>query len=241
MPPNPGHPRLQRLNNQIRTCARCPRLRAYCAAVARQKRAAFRDQTYYGRPVPNFGDPAARLLIVGLAPAAHGGNRTGRMFTGDRSGDWLYDALFTTGFCNQPTSTHLADGLQLHGAMITAALHCAPPANRPTTQELVNCQRFIDATFDLLTNLRAVVCLGRVAFDAVLKRYQRGGWITSRAPYRFAHGAEHRLTPCKPRTDHPVTVLCSYHPSQQNTFTGKLTREMFLKVFRRARGLAEMS
>jgi uracil-DNA glycosylase family 4 len=224
----PQSKRYRLLNNRITACGLCPRLRAHCLKVAQEKRASFRDQTYFGLPIPNFGDPEARVLVVGLAPAAHGANRTGRMFTGDRSGDWLYRAMHQAGFANQPTATHDGDGLALNDVVITAAGHCAPPANKPTTEELANCAPFLDETFDLLNDLRVVVCLGRIGFDAVLKLYQRRGWIDKRSHYRFAHGARHDIP------DTPA-VVCSYHPSQQNTFTGRLTQEMLLSVFETAK------
>ena len=168
---------LIQLDHDIKACNLCPRLRDHCRQIAQKKTARFRDHSYYGLPVPNFGDRNARLLIVGLAPAAHGANRTGRMFTGDRSGDWLFRALFETGFANQPTATGIGDGLELKDAMITAVTHCAPPGNKPTTRELANCRVFLDQTFDLLPRLVVAICLGRIAFHSVLKRYKRKGWI----------------------------------------------------------------
>jgi len=220
----------RRLNRRITACQRCSRLRRHCQEVARVKRAAYRDQRYFGRPVPNFGDPAARMLVVGLAPAAHGANRTGRMFTGDRSGDFLFRVMHEAGFASQPEATHARDGLVLTDAMITAAVHCAPPANKPTAQEIAACRPFFEDIFQMLDGLKVVVCLGRIGFDAVVRRYRDRGLVpVGRAP-RFAHGAEHPV-PGAP------TILCSYHPSQQNTFTGRLTHEMMVKVFRRARTL----
>ncbi len=197
--------------------------------MAREKRRAYRDWEYWGRPVPPFGDPRARLLILGLAPAAHGGNRTGRMFTGDRSGDFLYAALYRTGFANQPTAVHRNDGLQLRDAYITAVVRCAPPANKPTAQEQGRCRRFLERELELLPNLRAVVALGKIAFDAYLGLLKDTGRIASRAPYRFAHGAQYRLPEPLP------ALFASYHPSQQNTFTGKLTPKMLDALFRRVR------
>ena len=227
---------LGQLNRQIVACERCLRLRKHCRKVAQQKRASYRDQTYHGKPVANFiptCDPHhARLLVVGLAPGAHGANRTGRMFTGDRSGDFLFRAMHEAGFCNQPTATDLRDGLELHDAAITAAGHCAPPGNKPTSEELANCAPFFDQTFDLLTRLRVVVCLGKIAMDATLKLYKRHGWIDKLSPYKFAHAAEH------PIHNAPL-ILCSYHPSQQNTFTGRLTPDMLAAVFHRARQAIE--
>ncbi len=222
---------LQLLNTRITKCDKCPRLRDHCAQVAVRKRASYRHERYFGKPIPNFGAPHARVLFVGLAPAAHGANRTGRMFTGDRSGDWLYRAMHEAGFANQPTASHADDGLRLTDALITAAAHCAPPANKPSPQELANCAPFLDQTFDLLSDLRVIVCLGRIGFDTVLKLFQRRHWIATRSKYRFAHAAEHRF-------ENAPTVLCSYHPSQQNTFTGRLTHEMLLGVLERARDIA---
>ncbi len=223
---------LDRLNRDLVNCERCPRLRRYCAQVARVRRQAYQDQVYHGRPVPNFlpaGDPAQTpILIVGLAPAAHGANRTGRMFTGDRSGDWLFQAMHEAGLASQPASVQVHDGLTLHNCLITAACHCAPPANKPARVELERCSAWLDATVAHLTNLQVVVCLGRIAFDAALKLYRRQGWIAGRRGLKFAHGAMLRL-PGAP------TLVCSYHPSQQNTFTGRLTRTMLRDIFTRAR------
>ena len=205
--------------------------------MAVEKRAAFLNDHYHGKPVGNFGDPDARLLIVGLAPAAHGANRTGRMFTGDRSGGFLFRAMYEAGFASQPDAVHARDGLKLTGAMITAACHCAPPANKPTREELQNCEPWLDATFDLLPDLRVVVCLGKIGMDALLRFCKRRGWITKLAPYKFAHAAEHHISPLVDSQKPPLTVLCSYHPSQQNTFTGKLTAPMLHDVFERAHQL----
>ncbi len=216
------------LNQQMLKCDLCPRLRRHCLDVAETKRAAFRDQTYHGLPVPNFGRASARLLIVGLAPAAHGANRTGRMFTGDRSGDFLYRAMHEAGFANQPTATHARDGLSLVDAMITATVHCAPPANKPAPAEVSNCRPFLERTFTSLMNLRSVLCLGQIAFGEVLKHYRTERWVRRAADHPFAHGALYRI-------DGAPALLCSYHPSQQNTFTGRLTHEMLLAVFRAAR------
>ncbi len=217
----------ERLNDDIVACERCPRLRAHCEAVARAKRASYRGEVYFGRPVPNFGDPRARLLVVGLAPAAHGGNRTGRMFTGDRSGDFLYRVMHRAGFASQPTAASASDGLVLRGALITASCHCAPPGNKPTHEELGSCAAFLDRTFDLARDIRVVVALGGVAFHSVLRHYQRRGLVGRISSYPFGHGAEHAV-PGAP------AILCSYHPSQQNTFTGRLTEGMLLGVFERA-------
>jgi len=218
------------LNARIIRCTRCPRLVRYRAAIARAKRRQFREWTYWGRPVPGFGDPGARLFVVGLAPAAHGGNRTGRIFTGDRSGDWLYEALHTFGFANQPTSTHRGDGLRLKGCYIAAVVRCAPPGNKPLPREFDACRPYLMDEFRLLTRVKVVVALGKIAFDHYLKACHACGYqIPSPAP-RFAHGAVHGLP-------WGVTLIGSYHPSQQNTFTGKLTRPMFHSVFRKARAL----
>ena len=213
------------------SCTRCPRLVAYRENVAREKRRAFRDQEYWGKPLPSFGDPAARLLVIGLAPAAHGGNRTGRMFTGDRSGDYLFTALRETDFANQAESRGRDDGLELRDCYITAAVRCAPPANKPLPEEFAHCRPYLEAELDLLANVNAVVALGKIAFDAYLGVLKRRGQIPSRAGFAFGHGAEHRPAPELP------ALLASYHPSQQNTSTGKLTLAMLLDVFRRARAI----
>jgi uracil-DNA glycosylase family 4 len=213
---------LKLLQNQIIACERCPRLRAHCAEVAQTKRRAYRDWEYWGKPVPSFGDPDARLLIVGLAPGAHGANRTGRMFTGDSSGDFLYSVLHETGFATQPTSASRDDGLQLVDAYITASAHCAPPDNKPATEELRNCRPYLEHELSLLKNVRVVVALGRVAFDTYL--------AIAGERRLFAHGAVHDTAP---------TLISSYHPSQQNTSTGRLTRDMFLDVFLKARAAVE--
>jgi uracil-DNA glycosylase family 4 len=230
---------LQQLNERIVACERCPRLREHCQSVAREKRAAYRDWDYWGRAVPNFlpsradgtNQPErARLLMVGLAPAAHGANRTGRMFTGDRSGDFLYRALYEAGLASQPEATDRDDGLVLYDIVITAPLHCAPPANKPTRQELANCSDYFEQTFDALPQLRGVITLGKIGHDAVLRLYKQRGWIRALSDHPFAHGAVHTF-------DHGVPgILCTYHPSQQNTFTGRLTPAMLREVFQRARG-----
>src|SRR5580658_5675645 len=220
------------LERKIVGCNLCPRLRDYCREIARVKRRAYRDQVYWGKPVPAFGDPQARVLIVGLAPGAHGANRTGRMFTGDRSGDFLYRALHQTGFASQPESKSREDGLKLRGAYITAAARCAPPDNKPAPKELANCRPFLDRELDLLREVRVVVALGRVAFDTYLRILRERGSIASLAAFRFGHGVEYRTGP-----HGPVLIGC-YHPSQQNTSTGKLTEEMLRRVFARARDLS---
>jgi uracil-DNA glycosylase len=210
------------LARRIIACTRCPRLRAHCARVAREKKRAHRDQTYWGRPVPGFGDPRARLLIVGLAPGAHGSNRTGRMFTGDSSGDWLYAALHRFGFASAPQSTSREDGLELRDCWITAAARCAPPDNRPTPAELANCRPWLEAELALLSRVRVVLALGRIAHEAFL----RAAGVTARPPFR--HGALARL-------EDGHILISSYHPSRQNTNTGRLTRAMWHAVFRKAR------
>ncbi|MBM4135048.1 MAG: uracil-DNA glycosylase [Nitrospira sp.] len=216
------------LNEQIVACRRCPRLVAHRESMAREKRRQFRDWTYWGRPIPGFGDPKARLFVVGLAPAAHGGNRTGRVFTGDRSGDWLYEALHRFGFANQPESTHKGDGLALADCYIAAAVRCAPPGNKPTPGEFDTCRPYLAEELRLLTRLRVVVALGKIAFDQYLKACRETGRPVSSPLPRFGHGVRYPLP-------WGVTLIGSYHPSQQNTFTGKLTRLMFHSVFKQAR------
>jgi len=216
------------LNQRIIYCQQCPRLRQHCREIAVQKRSAFQDQTYHGGPGPNFGHADARVLVVGLAPAAHGANRTGRMFTGDRSGEFLYRAMHESGFASQAIATDKSDGLELLDTMITAVVHCAPPKNKPTIGELENCLPFLTNTFEELANLAVVVCLGQIASHQVLKHYKQQGWIDKLSDYPFAHGACHVILGA------PI-ILCSYHPSQQNTFTGRLTHQMLLNVFCHAR------
>ena len=219
------------LASRITACGRCSRLVAWRERVAREKRASFRDQEYWARPVPGFGDVAARVLVLGLAPAAHGGNRTGRMFTGDRSGDWLYRALHRAGFANQPCSIARGDGLALEGAFVTAPVRCAPPANKPTPAERDACRPWLDAELDLLTGLRVIVALGGFAWAQALVAFANRGFAIPSPRPRFAHGAEAALGDA-------LTLLGSYHPSQQNTFTGTLTEAMFDAVWARARELA---
>jgi len=211
------------------SCNRCPRLRAWCSRVALLKRPAFRHWDYWGKPIPSFGDPQARLLIIGLAPAAHGANRTGRIFTGDRSGDFLYRVLHQTGFASQPVSRAPDDGLRLRDAWITAAVRCAPPQNKPLPEELRNCRPFLARELELLANLRVVVALGRLAFNAYLDVLRDRGLIPSRSGFPFAHDRAHLLPPGLP------LLISSYHPSQQNTLTGRLTEAMLRRVFVRAR------
>jgi uracil-DNA glycosylase family 4 len=224
---------LEQLEAEIVACRRCPRLVEWRERVAREKRAAFADWDYWGRPVPGFGDPAARVFVLGLAPAAHGGNRTGRVFTGDRSGDWLFASLHRTGFANQPTSTSRDDGLRLHRCWVAAAVRCAPPANRPTPGERDNCLPYTVRELELLREVRVIVCLGAFAWDAALRVCAARGLPPPRPRPRFGHGAELALD--------GVTLLGCFHPSQQNTFTGKLTEEMLDGVFLRARELADLT
>jgi uracil-DNA glycosylase family 4 len=228
-----GSSQLKILNAQIITCNACKRLREYGAEVARVKRRAYIDWEYWGKPVPSFGDERARVLTLGLAPGAHGSNRTGRVFTGDGSGDFLYPVLHEAGFASQPSSVSRDDGMKLSGMWISAVVRCAPPGNKPLPEELRRCAHWLDKEIALLKQLRVVVCLGRIAFDGLLSYEQRAGNLASRAGFVFAHGAEYRLPD-------GITVIASYHPSLQNTNTGKLTRPMFLSVFKRARELAEL-
>lgn len=214
---------LDRVNAEIIACMKCPRLVEYRERVAREKRRAFASWEYWGKPVPGFGDPGAKLLILGLAPAAHGGNRTGRVFTGDRSGDFLYDALYRAGFANQPNSTERGDGLELKNAYIVAAARCAPPANKPLPSELANCRPYFERELAILQP-RAILALGSIAMAAYLVTLKREGKIQSLARFRFAHGASYKFGDGLPR------LFASYHPSQQNTFTGKLTKAMLVRV-----------
>jgi uracil-DNA glycosylase family 4 len=225
---------LAELDAAVSKCRRCPRLVEWRELVAREKRAAYADQTYWGRPVPGFGPPDARLLIVGLAPAAHGANRTGRMFTGDRSGDVLYAALHAAGLANQPTATHAGDGLALRGTRITSPVHCAPPANKPTTAERDACRGWLLDEFELLTpTLRAVLVLGGFGWQALLPVLAAAGWTIPRPRPVFGHGAHVELTSERPDR-RPLRLFGSYHVSQQNTFTGRLTPAMLEDVLRTA-------
>lgn len=216
---------LEQIQKEIIACESCPRLRRHCLAVAKEKRAAFREETYWGKPVPSFGDARARLVIIGLAPAAHGANRTGRMFTGDRSGDWLFRALHKAGFANQPTATRADDGLKLRDCWITASAHCAPPDNKPTPAEIDRCSRFLVGELALMKQARVYLVLGGIALNTAWPLL--GGGM--RKP-KFGHGFETELPEGR-------TLLMSYHPSQQNTFTGRLTEPMFDRVFARAKEL----
>jgi len=224
---------LQDLNSRVVACERCPRLRAYCAEVASVRRRAYADWEYWGRPVPSFGDEQARVLILGLAPGAHGSNRTGRPFTGDGSGEFLYPVLHETGFASQPKAVSRDDHMKLTSLWITAVVRCAPPANKPTPEELRNCAPWLDEEIGLLRDLRVVVCLGKIAFDGLLAWAVRTGRLNLRTGCAFSHGAEFTLPG-------GLSVLASYHPSLQNTNTGRLTRPMFLEIFRRARRLADL-
>jgi uracil-DNA glycosylase family 4 len=222
---------LDELNVRIVECNQCTRLRQHCGDVAAVRRRAWAGWEYWGRPVPSFGDPHARVLILGLAPGAHGSNRTGRPFTGDGSGDFLFPVLHQAGFASQPNATSRDDGMRLTDLWITAVARCAPPGNKPTPEELRNCAPWLDEEMHLLANLRVVVCLGRIAFDGFLAWARRAGHLSSRSGYAFGHGLEYTLP-------NGLHVVASYHPSLQNTNTGKLTRPMFLKIFERARALA---
>ncbi len=218
---------VDQLNKTIVRCRKCPRLVRWRAQAAKNPPRRYQGMTYWAKPLPGLGDPRARLLVVGLAPAAHGGNRTGRFFTGDRSGDWLFEALYASGFANQPTSVHLNDGLKLRGCYITAAVRCAPPANKPAREEFEVCRPYLIREIELLNQVRVVLALGKIAFDSFLKAYvESGGFIPKPRP-QFSHGASFNLVD-------KWTLLASYHPSQQNTFTGKLNRRMFGDIFRRA-------
>lgn len=221
---------LDELAAEIHRCRACPRLVEWRERVAREKRAAFKDDVYWGRPVGGFGDPEARILVLGLAPAAHGANRTGRIFTGDRSGDFLFAALYRAGMANRPQSVWRDDGLELSGCWVTAAVRCAPPANKPTPQERDNCMHWLVAETTLLPTIDVVVCLGSFAWDAALRLHVARGGERARPKPKFGHGAEHDLG--------PWTLLGCFHPSQQNTFTGRLTEPMIDAVLQRAQMLA---
>ena len=218
----------KRLNETIVQCSRCPRLVRWREASAKNPPRRYLGQNYWAKPLAGFGDPNARMLIVGLAPAAHGGNRTGRMFTGDRSGDWLYGALHAAGFANQPNSDHRDDGLELKDGYITAAVRCAPPANKPNLVEFKRCRPYLIEELKLLKNIRVVIVLGKIAFDSFLAAYREKGGAVPKPRPKFGHGVVVELP------DGPQ-LICSYHPSQQNTFTGKLTQSMFRSIFEQAR------
>jgi uracil-DNA glycosylase family 4 len=220
------------LNREIVACTKCPRLVAYREQIARDKRRAYHEWEYWGKPVPGFGDPNARILVLGLAPGAHGSNRTGRPFTGDASGNFMYPILYETGFANQPTATDRNDGLQLRDLYITAAARCAPPDNKPLPEELANCASYLDREIEGLKQLKVVVALGKIGFDAYLNYLKRRGLVKVRSLYEFCHGAMYKLPDGK-------VILASYHPSNQNTQTGKLTRKMFVDIFEHAARLAD--
>jgi len=222
---------LTQLNREVIACTRCPRLVEYREKIAREKRRAYVDWEYWGRPVPGFGDPNARVLVLGLAPGAHGSNRTGRPFTGDASGKFMYPILYEAGFSNQPDAAKRNDGLELSDLYITAAARCAPPDNKPLPQELANCAPFLERELEGLRNVRVIVALGKIGFEAYLNYLKRRGQISSKNPYPFRHGACYEMPDGK-------TLLASYHPSNQNTQTGKLTRPMFAAIFKEARRLA---
>lgn len=223
---------LEKLNSEIIRCRKCPRLVEYRESVAREKRLAYRNCEYWGKPVPGFGDSQAKLLILGLAPAAHGGNRTGRVFTGDRSGDFLYAAMYRAGFANQPTSTERGDRLVLKNAYVAAAVRCAPPDNKPLPSEFANCRPYFERELEILRP-QALLVLGNIAMRTYLGLLRDQGHIRGFAPYPFRHGASYEFAEGLPR------IFTSYHPSQQNTFTGKLTQAMLAKVFRDIRGFLE--
>lgn len=225
-------PWLIELNSQVVACTLCPRLVVYREQVAREKRRAYRDWEYWGKPVPGFGDPNARVIVLGLAPGAHGSNRTGRPFTGDASGNFMYPVLHETGFASQPCATDRNDGLVLKDLYITAAVRCAPPDNKPLPQELANCASYLDRELTGLRNSRVIVALGKIGFDAYLNYLKRAGEVKSKKPYVFQHGAKYT-------TPDGHILLASYHPSNQNTQTGKLTRPMFVRIFKEAARLAD--
>ena len=225
---------LKVLNHEIVACTRCPRLVKYREQIAQEKRRAYRDWEYWGKPVPGFGDPAARVLILGLAPGAHGSNRTGRPFTGDASGNFMYPVLYETGFANQPTATDRDDGLVLTNLYITAAARCAPPDNKPLPEELTNCAPYLERELEGLENLRVIVALGRIGFDSYLNYLMHRKLISRKREYVFQHGAEYTVPDSR-------MLLASYHPSNQNTQTGKLTKVMFRRIFQRAREVADES
>jgi uracil-DNA glycosylase family 4 len=223
---------LATLDREVVACTRCPRLVVYRERIAREKRRAYRDCEYWGKPVPGFGDPDARVLILGLAPGAHGSNRTGRPFTGDASGKFMFPVLYETGFANQPVAVDRNDGLRLNDLYITAAVRCAPPDNKPLPQELAQCSQFLDREIAGLEKVKVAVALGKIGFDAYLNYLKRSGVKLNRQAYPFKHGACYRLLDGK-------VLLASYHPSNQNTQTGKLTREMFVNIFKEAARLAD--
>jgi len=221
---------IKQLNDSIIRCKRCPRLVRWREAAAKNPPRRYLGQSYWAKPLPGFGDPKPRLLIVGLAPAAHGGNRTGRMFTGDRSGDWLYGALHAAGFANQANSDHCDDGLKLHDCYITAAVHCAPPGNKPAIGEFQRCRPYLVQELKHFRQVKVVIALGKIAFDSFIRAYEEAGGTMAKPRPKFGHGVAVDLP-------NGQRLICSYHPSQQNTFTGKLTRPMFQSIFDRARAI----
>jgi len=223
---------IKQLNESIIRCKRCPRLVRWREAAAKNPPRRYLGQSYWAKPLPGFGDPKARVLIVGLAPAAHGGNRTGRMFTGDRSGDWLYGALHAAGFANQANSDHCDDGLKLHDCYITAAVHCAPPDNKPALSEFKRCRPYLVQELKLFGDIKVVIVLGKIAFDAFLAAYQEKGGVAPKPRPKFGHGVAVDLP-------NGQRLICSDHPGQQNTFTGKLTRPMFQSIFDRTRAILD--
>lgn len=223
---------LTQLNREVVACTRCPRLVAYRERVAHEKRRAYREWEYWGKPVPGFGDPQARVLVLGLAPGAHGSNRTGRPFTGDASGNFMYPVLYETGFANQPNATDRNDGLKLKDLYITAAVRCAPPDNKPLPVELANCATYLEREMQGLGKVRVVVALGKIGFDAYLNYLKRRGQLAGKKAYIFGHGARYEMPDGR-------ILLASYHPSNQNTQTGKLTRKMFVQIFKEAARLAD--
>ena len=220
------------LNARIIDCEACPRLREYCAEIARVRRRQWRDWSYWGRPVPSFGDPKARVLLFGLAPGAHGSNRTGRPFTGDGSGNFMFPILYEAGFASQPNSESRDDGMKMRDMWISASVRCAPPGNKPLPEEQRNCAHWLDEEVALLPRLKVVVCLGKIGFDAFVAYLLRAGVLSSRKGIEFRHGAEHQLS-------NGMVLMATYHPSLQNTNTGVLTEAMFLKIFQRAREFME--
>jgi uracil-DNA glycosylase family 4 len=227
-------PVFQQIHHSIITCERCPRLRDYCRGIGETRRRAYQDQTYWARPVPGFGDPRARVLILGLAPGAHGANRTGRPFTGDGSGDFMYPVLHDLGFATKSKAISRDDGLKLRHAWIASVVRCAPPGDKPLPQEIRNCSQHLAAEVAALPRVRVVVCLGKIAWDGYLAHLLHTGAIARRSDYRFAHGAEYTLP-------NGLRLLGSYHPSLRNTNTGRLDRPMFTRVFMRARELAGLA
>ncbi len=223
---------LEQLNQEVIACTRCPRLVIYREEIAVTKRRAYLEWKYWGKPVPGFGDPGARILVLGLAPGAHGSNRTGRPFTGDASGNFMYPILYATGFASQPKATDRSDGMKLKDLYITAAVRCAPPDNKPLPGELANCAPYLDREINILNRVKVVVALGRIGFEAYLNYLKRRGLLDTKKPYVFQHGAHYKMPDGK-------TLLASYHPSNQNTQTGKLTKKMFTGIFQLAARLAE--